>query len=253
MNAHAKLPAREALRAAIAVRDEAATRVREAAATLARAGRLTADAQRRLDVLGDVDGEVLAHATAAYRTFAEAGGERPDLATPAHLTERQRKRDAARQELAAAGAAQAQLAGEHAAAQAEHERRERQVAAAADAVIAEESISIYVRYVQAVEAARAAFDDMATISGMTVQTGTRWADRTQLPGVPPLVARAVTVGFGHRDEPPPGERRTSSRAEAWEELRRRLRLSADAEFCSMRRHIDEPAPKGGCSPMSWRR
>jgi hypothetical protein len=33
MNAHTKLPAREALRAAIEVRDEAAARVREAAAT----------------------------------------------------------------------------------------------------------------------------------------------------------------------------------------------------------------------------
>jgi hypothetical protein len=130
MNAHTKPSAREALRAAIAVRDEAAARVREAAATLARAGRLAADAQRRLAALGDVDGQVLAHATAAYRAFAEAGGERPDLATPAHLAERQRARDIARQELAAASAAQAELSDEHAAALREHERREREVAAA---------------------------------------------------------------------------------------------------------------------------
>jgi hypothetical protein len=230
MNAHTKLPAREALRVAIATRDEAAARVREAAGTLARADRLATDAQRRLDVLGDVDGQVLAHATAAYRTFAEVGGERPDLGTPAHLAERQRARDAVRQELAAATAAQAQLGDEHAAAQGEHGRREREVAAAADAVIAEESISIYVRYVQAVEAARAAFDDMVAISGMTVAHGPRWVDRTQLPRLPPLVARAVSMGFGHRDEPPsPGGRRAPRSAE-WEELRRQLRLSADAEI-----------------------
>jgi hypothetical protein len=96
-------------------------------------------------------------------------------------------------------------------------------------VIAEESIQLYVRYVQAVEAARAAFDDMATISSMTVQTGPRWADRAQLPGLPPLVARAVSMGFGHRDESPPGERR-DPRSAVWEELRQRLRTSAEAEL-----------------------
>jgi ATPase subunit of ABC transporter with duplicated ATPase domains len=84
----------------------------------------------------------VAHATAAYRAFAQAGGERPDVGTPAHLAERQRDRDAARQELAVASAAQAQLAGEHAAALREHERREREVAAAADRVIAEMSLAI---------------------------------------------------------------------------------------------------------------
>jgi hypothetical protein len=227
MNAHTKPSAREALRAAIAVRDEAAARVPEAAATLARAGRLAADAQRRLDGLGDVDGQVLAHATAAYRNFAENGGERPDLGTPAHLAERQRTRDAARQELAAANAAQAQLGEEHAGALRDYERCEREVTAAADGVITEESI---VRYVQAVEAARAAFDDMAAISGMTVQTGPRWADRTPLPGLPPLVTHAVRMGFGHREEPPPGQVRGPDRSAAWEDLRRRLQLSGDSQI-----------------------
>jgi hypothetical protein len=44
----------------------------------------------------------------------------------------------------------------------------------------------------------------------------------------PLVARAASVGFGHRDEPPPGQR--TSRSAEWEDLRRRLRLSADAQI-----------------------
>jgi hypothetical protein len=231
MNAQLMPPAaREVLRAAIAVRDEAATRLREAAATLARAGRLAADAQRRLDVLGDVDSEILGHAAQAFRVSAESGGERPEVATPAHLAEKQRHRDAARQELAAAQAAQAELGDEHAAAQGEYGRREREVAVAADAVIAEESIQIFVRYVQAVEAAHTAFDDMAAISGMTVQTGPRWANRTQLPGVPPLVAQAVSMGFGHRDEAPPGHRDSAGRSAHWEELRRRLRQSAEAKL-----------------------
>jgi hypothetical protein len=240
MNAHTKLPARETLRVAIATRDKAAIHLREAAATMARAGRLATEAQRRLDVLGDVDGEVLAHATAAYRTFAEAGGERPAAGIPAHLAEKQRHRDAARQELAAAEAARSQLTEEHAAAQGEHERREREVLRATDSVIAEESISIYVRYVQAIEAARAAFDDMAAISSMTVQTGPRWVDRTPLPGLPPLVARAVSMGFGHRDEPPPGERRDARRSAEWDDLRRRLRRSADEFYPVDERAIGSP-------------
>jgi hypothetical protein len=233
MNAHAhvkaKSSAREALRDAIATRDQAAARVRETAAILARSERNAASARWALDRLGDVDAEILARATALARKAAEAGGDKPEIGTPAHLEEKRHRRDVARQELAAAEAARSQLTEEHAAAQGEHERREREVAAAADAVIAEESIKLYVRYVQAVEAARAAFDDMATISGMTVQHGPRWVDRTPLPGLPPLVARAVSMGFGHRDDPPPGERRGPRSAE-WEELRRQLRLSADAEI-----------------------
>jgi hypothetical protein len=71
---------------------------------------------------------------------------------------------------------------------------------------------------------------MVAISGMTVQHGPRWVDRTQLPGLPPLVARAVSVGFGHRDAPPLGERIASRRSAAWEDLRRRLWESADAEI-----------------------
>jgi hypothetical protein len=230
MNLHTqtKTKPRDELRDAIADRDQAADRVRATAATLARSERIAASARYALERLGDVDAEILARATALARKAAEAGGDKPEIGTPAHLEEKRHRRDVARQELAAAEAARSQLTEEHAAAQREHERREREVAAAADAVIAEESISIYVRYVQSVEAARAAFDDMAIISGMTVQAAPRWADRTPLPGLPPLVTRAVSMGFGHRDKPPPVER--TSRSAEWEDLRRRLRLSADAQI-----------------------
>jgi hypothetical protein len=227
MNVHTKPSARETLRAAIAVRDEAAARVREAAGTLARAGRLATDAQRRLDVLGDVDGQVLAHATAAYRTFAESGGGRPDVGTPAHLVERQHARNAARQELAAESAAQTQLAEEHAAALREHERRERAVAAAADSVIAEMSLAVYGRYVKAIEEAGAAWDDVEAICGMTVQKGPRWADRERLPGLPDGLIEAVGRGFGHRDEM--GQRHVAPRSTAWATVRQRLLANPEAD------------------------
>jgi hypothetical protein len=228
MNAHTKPSARETLRAAIAVRDNAAARVREAAATLTRAGRLTADAQRRLAALGDVDGQVLAHATAAYRTFAAAGGERPDVGTPTHLAERQRARDTARQELAAASAAQAELADEHAAAQGEHERREREVAAAADAVIVEQTIKLYAAYVDAIKAARTAWDGMVAITAMT-QAGSRLS----LPGLEPLITHTIRLGFGHREDelmPPLLRPAVDPIASAWEDLRRRLHQDADAQI-----------------------
>jgi hypothetical protein len=86
-----------------------------------------------------------------------ASGPRPAAGVPAPLAEKQRQRDAAKQELAAAEAAQAELATAHAAAQGEHERHEREVAAAADAVIAEESIRFYIDYARA-ELAYAFFD-----------------------------------------------------------------------------------------------
>jgi hypothetical protein len=144
--------------------------------------------------------------------------------------ERKATRDNLWQELAASEAARGLLAEEHAAAQTERDRRDRHVATAADAVIADEAVPIYVRYVQAVETARAAYDDMLAISGMTEQLyGPRWVDRAPLPGLPPLVARAVNLGFGHRDEPPPRGPR-APRSANWAELRHRLLSNADAQI-----------------------
>jgi hypothetical protein len=234
MNAHAhvkaKSSAREALRDAIATRDQAAARVRETAAILARSERNAASARWALDRLGDVDAEILARATALARKAAEAGGDKPEIGTPAHLEEKRHRRDVARQELAAAEAARSQLTKEHAAAQGEHERRVNNVAKAADAVIAEMSLLTWGRYVQAIEPARAAWDDLTVICGMEVQNGPRWVDRTRLPGLAPGLAEAVGRGFGHRDESPPGESGASRRSAAWEDFRRRLRESADAEI-----------------------
>jgi hypothetical protein len=107
---------------------EAAVGVRDAAATLARATQLAAEAKGRLMGL-DVDGAILAHATAAYSAFAENSGERPAVDIPAHLAERREACDAAKRELAAAQAAEAELADERAAALREHKRRVAEAAA----------------------------------------------------------------------------------------------------------------------------
>jgi hypothetical protein len=139
MNAHTKLPAREALRAAIAVRDEAAARVREAAATLARADRLAVDAQRRLDVLGDVDGAIASRRADAYKAWAADGGERPALEVPPELAERQRARAVAADEFAAARTAHDALSAEGASAVQAHDRASDAVFDAAKQVLVEEA------------------------------------------------------------------------------------------------------------------
>jgi hypothetical protein len=68
-----------------------------------------------------------------------------------------------RRELAAAQPAQRELAGEHAAALREHERRDREVGATADAVNCEMLLLIWGRYVQAIKAARSAWDEVGAI------------------------------------------------------------------------------------------
>jgi hypothetical protein len=235
MNAHAHahadvdlktLPAREALRAAIVIAEVSKTHLRQAAATLARADQMASDAQRRLDVLGDVDAEIVAHRAVSYKSWAADGGERPNISTPQHLAERQRQRDVAQQELAAAKAAQAELAAEHAAALLEHERCENNVAKAADAVVAGMAVPALGRYVQAIEAARIAWGDVASIAGMVVQRGPRWVDRVPMPGVPDGVREVLDRGFGNLL----GERVASRRSTDWEDLRRRLRQNADAQL-----------------------
>lgn len=228
MNAHAKAPLRAVLRAAIEARDAAAERLREASAALDRADQGAVRAQLRLRQIGDVDAEILAHSAAAYRTYAVSGGDPPSADVPPHLAEKRGRRDAAQAELAAAKAAQAQLAGEHAAAQTEHQRCDRAVAEAADAVVADMSLLALGRYVQAIRAARAAWDDVAAIAGMTVQTGPTWAMRAPLPGLPDGLADMVARGFGKLAELRPGESRAPGRSATWEDLRRRLRVSADA-------------------------
>jgi hypothetical protein len=66
------------------------------------AQQLLDSAQRRLAALGDVDGAIREHHAEAYKAWATEGGERPALDVPAHLAERQRARDVAREEEAAA-------------------------------------------------------------------------------------------------------------------------------------------------------
>jgi hypothetical protein len=229
MNAHTKRPARAVLRAAIEARDVAAAREREAAAALGRADQSVARARLRLHQVRDVDAEILAHNAAAYRTHAVVGGDPPAADVPPHLAEKRGRRDACAAELAAAKAAQAQLAGEHAAAQTEHQRCDRAVAEAADAVVADMSLLALGRYALAIRAARAAWADVAAIAGMTVQTGLTWAERAPLPGLPDGLVDTVARGFGYQPEPIPGQA-PPARSAVWEDLRRRLRDDAGAEL-----------------------
>jgi hypothetical protein len=61
-------------------------------------------------------------------------------------------------------------------------------------VLAEQAVITYVRYRKVVEEAHAAFDDLALICGLTVQSGTRWATRTALPGLPHSLGEVVARG-----------------------------------------------------------
>jgi hypothetical protein len=219
MNAQMSPPARDILRAAITARNDAAARVLLAAAALDRAHRAASAAQVRFYETGNPDAEILAHAMAQYRAYAEAGGPPPSADVPPALAERQRQRDVARHEMAAADAARAELAGAHAAALNEHAHREKAVATAADTVVAEQAVLALGRYGQAIRQARAAWDDASAIAVMTVSTGPTWAQRARMPSLPPGLVDAINRGFGNVEP--------QDRSAAWEDLRPRLRGNAD--------------------------
>lgn len=225
MNAPTKIPTRDMLRAAIVERDAAAGRERECAGALDRADRMASGAKIRLHQLGDVDAAILAHATAQYRAFAETGGDAPTVDVPAHLQAKRTQRDAAKTELDAAKAAQAQLAGEHAAAQTERQRCERAIAQAADAVIAELALPALGLYVARIREARQSWSDAQAIVRMITPAPPSWSPDmvVAVPGLPDSVRQMLARGFGTQPDPsePPG------RAAAWADFRRRLRENAD--------------------------
>jgi hypothetical protein len=226
MNAQTKPPARDVLRAAIAARAEAAERLREASEAAARAKHLLARAefrvaQRKLD--DSNSRQLRVEALKAYALDPAGGPPLADLA--ADPPERQRERE----EAAAARAAYDQLGSNVDLREEEHRRAEARVAAAADGVLVDLLLAAYGRYSLAIEAARVAWRDVTAICGMTVDRGPRWLDRTRLPGLPDGLVGAIGRGFGHYDERSPSERCIPRRSAEWEDLRRRLRLSADAE------------------------
>lgn len=230
MNAPTKIPTRDMLRAAIVERDAAAGRERECAGALDRADRMASGAKIRLHQLGDVDAEILAHATAQYREFAQRGGEPPAADVPPHLAEKRAARDAARAELAAAQAAQSQLAGEHAAAQTERQRCDRAAAAAADAVIAAMALPALGIYVAKIREARQSWNEAQAIVRMITPAPPSWSPDARMshPSLAEGVREMLDRGFGA--EPGPRDQSSPPVAARWEDLRRRLRENADAEL-----------------------
>jgi hypothetical protein len=225
MNAqHTKPSAREALRVAIAVRDEAAARVREAASTLARAGRLAVDAQRRLDVLGDVDAEIAAHRAGAYKAWATDGGERPVLDAPRELAERQRARGAAADELAAARTAHDALEAEHAAAVQAHSRASDIVFEAAKQVLVEEADRIAAEMETALGHAFALHDDLHALAMLSAQRGGQTWQEGQL-RLSPAVLRRLTTPLDWRPQLPGAQTYAGRRLPRWQRYSTRFRAT----------------------------
>src|SRR5271154_4791855 len=107
MNAHAHnvaqaSVARDNLRAAHAARAAAEQHLNLTSRRAERSQAALDDAERSVAAHGDVDAAVAAHQAAEYRAWAERGGERPVLQTPAALVERRASLADARSRHAAA-------------------------------------------------------------------------------------------------------------------------------------------------------
>jgi hypothetical protein len=129
---------RDALRNAITERDAAKERVRVAGESAEHGKQLLRTAQRKLEQFGDVDGAILKHRAASFKSAAQ-GGPKPSLALPADLPKRERGRDEAASEVAAARAAHGSLVGELAEAQAALRKAETTVSELASQVLIAET------------------------------------------------------------------------------------------------------------------
>jgi hypothetical protein len=107
---------RAALRTALADRDAAQEAVRVARESNERGGEQVRSAEKKLAAFGDVDGAILKHRAASFKSAAK-GGPAPSLALPEELVRRERARDEAASAVAAAQAAHSSLARELAAAE----------------------------------------------------------------------------------------------------------------------------------------
>jgi hypothetical protein len=125
---------RAALRKAIAEREARTEAVRTASASVDRAKQLLRAAEVKLIAFGDVDGAILKHRAASFKSAAQ-GGPTPSLALPAELLKRERARDEAASALAAARAAHSSLVGELAEAQASLRKTETKVSELAGQVL----------------------------------------------------------------------------------------------------------------------
>jgi hypothetical protein len=130
---------RAALRQAIAARDAAKEAVRVAEASAQRGKQMLQAAQGKLDKFGDVNGAILRHRAASFKDAAKGGSKKPSLALPADLLNKERARDEAASEAAAAKAAHQSLVGEFAEAQSALRNAERNVSDLAGQVLIAET------------------------------------------------------------------------------------------------------------------
>jgi hypothetical protein len=129
---------RAALRQAIAARDAAKEKVGLAEASAQSGKRMLQAAQGKLDKFGDVNGAILRHRAASFKDAAK-GGPKPSLALPADLLNKERARDEAASEVAAAKAAHQSLIGELADVQSALRNAERNVSELAGRVLIAET------------------------------------------------------------------------------------------------------------------
>jgi hypothetical protein len=129
---------RAALGEAIAERDTAKEALRVASEAAERGKQLLRTAQHKFELFGDVEGAILQHRAASFKSAAQ-GGPKPSLALPSDLLKRERARDEAASEVAAARAAHSSLVGEFAEAQAALREAESKVSELAGRVLAAET------------------------------------------------------------------------------------------------------------------
>ena len=222
-------PARTALAAAIRARDAAAEGLTAATATVGRARAAAGDVEQRLAAIGDVDAEILAHHSAAYRAWAESGGEKPiDTATPLHLTAAQRARDALRTESAAAAAAVRGLEAERAAAVEALNKADAAVHDAAKSVLVEEAGVLLEQYAEARRRALQLHDDIAALAMLSVQRGRQTWEESRL-ALPLTAHAAVTTPMDHRPLLPAAHSYAGRQLPKWRVLFDALLTDADAE------------------------
>jgi hypothetical protein len=210
-------PARERLRSAIAERTAAEAALAAASQSAIRAQNIMEAAQRRVEALGDVDGEIAAHHAAAYRAYAETGGERPELEVPAHLADRQRRLTTEREQLAAARAAHAALAAENDAAREALALAKDNVLFAAKAVLEAEADRLAAKLEAVVSKAHALRDDLLALAGLSVmERGQTWAEgRLHLS---PEALRRATTPLDWRPQLPGTANYEGRRLPAWQRM-----------------------------------
>jgi hypothetical protein len=215
---------RDALRKAIGERDAAQEKVRVAAESAESGKQLLRTAQRKLEQFGDVDGAILKHRAASFKSAAQ-GGPQPSLALPDDLVRRERARDEAASAVAAARAAHGSLVGEFAEVQAALRKAETTVSELAGQVL-------IAKTAEHASALPTIWNDLwATIDALNALRSTG----VQLPRE---VVRTLQSfeGMDHRQFPGNRNEQLARAVQHWKAYRQALCKSADAT---------EPDPTNG--------